>query len=259
MVLFIRKLIGKMVHRMSSLFFSGNVLKTCKLEVSCYRPYVEEINLWNHPHRFVPSSHQTAPRSPSSFSIISTTTIVKPSESPEQKSVNTTSAPNRMTRLSTGKLFDKNLCIWCMEPDESIKKKKKISQNPFYRLEQKKSWRHICACTPFLTDKEMQDRILGIIALLPKDDPFAADIHYHKRCWDKYISNIITKKCREQVQVVKSKEVDAVFIDHVQKTVCQLNELRILKALLKDYHNFSFNLSGEEKVCKTSYIKTITY
>ena len=202
---------------------------------------------------------QTAPRSPSSFYVISTTTIVKPSESPDQESVNTTSAPKRMARLSSGKLFDKDLCIWCMKPDESIKKKKKVSQNLFYRLEQKKSWRHICACTPFLTDKEMQDRILGIIALLPKDDPFAADIHYHKRCWDKYISNIITKKCREQVQVVKSKEVDAVFIDHVQKTVCQLNELRILKALLKDYHNFSFNLSGEEKVCKTSYIKTITY
>ena len=154
MVLFIRKLIGKKVHRMSSLFFSGNVLKTCKLEVSCYRLNVEEINLWNHPHQFVPSSHQTAPRSPSSFSIISTTTIVKPSESPEQESVNTTSAPKRMTRLSSGKLFDKYLCIWCMEPDESIKKKKKISQNSFYRLEQK-TWRHICACTPFLTDKEM--------------------------------------------------------------------------------------------------------
>ena len=36
---------------------------------------------------------QTTPRSPSSFSIISTTTIVKPSEPPEQESVNTTSAP----------------------------------------------------------------------------------------------------------------------------------------------------------------------
>ena len=62
---------------------------------------------------------QTAPQSPSS-SIISATTIVKPSESPEQESVNTASAPKRMTRLSSGKLFDKDLCIWCMEPDESI-------------------------------------------------------------------------------------------------------------------------------------------
>ena len=57
--------------------------------------------------------------------------------------MNTTSAPKRMTRLSSGKLFDKDLCIWCIEPDESIKKKKKISQNSFYCLKQKKSWRHI--------------------------------------------------------------------------------------------------------------------
>ena len=119
---------------------------------------------------------QTAPRSPS-FSIIST--MAKPLESPEQESVNATSGSNRMTQLSSGKRFDKDLCIWCMEPDESIKKKKKISQNPFHRLGQKKSWIHICACTLFLTDKEMRDRILGLIALFPKDDPFASDIHYH--------------------------------------------------------------------------------
>ena len=103
---------------------------------------------------------QTAPRSPSSFSIISTITIVKPPESPEQESVNTTSAPKRMTQLSRGELFDKDLCIWCMEPNESIKKKKKICQNRFYHLDQKKSWKHICACTPFLTDKEMRDRFI---------------------------------------------------------------------------------------------------
>ena len=34
---------------------------------------------------------------------------VKPSESPEQESVNTTSAPKRMTWLSSGNLFDKDL------------------------------------------------------------------------------------------------------------------------------------------------------
>ena len=59
MVLFIRKLIGKKVRRMSSLFFTGNVLETRKLEVSCNRLNVEGINLGNHLHRFVPSNHQT--------------------------------------------------------------------------------------------------------------------------------------------------------------------------------------------------------
>ena len=49
--------------------------------------------------------NQTAPQAPSSFSIISTTTIVKTSESLEQESVNTTSAPKRMARLLSGKHF----------------------------------------------------------------------------------------------------------------------------------------------------------
>ena len=102
----------------------------------------------------------------------------------------------------------------------------------------------------------MRDRILGIIALFPKDDPLATDIHYHKRCWDKYISNISTKKRWVHVQGLTSKKIDAVFIDHVQRTVCQLNEPRTSKGLLNDYHNFLFDLRGEEKVCKTSYIKT---
>ena len=90
-----------------------------------------------------------------------------------------------------------------------------------------------------------------------KDDPFAADIHYHKRCWDKYVSNISAKQDWEHVQCVTSKEVDVVFIDHVQPTICQLNEPCTLKGLLNDYHNFLFNLRGEEKVYKTSYIKTL--
>ena len=43
----------------------------------------------------------------------------------------------------------------------------------------------------------------------------------------------------------------------MQRTVCQLNEPQTLKGLLFDYHNFLFDLSGEEKVYETSYIKTL--
>ena len=39
-----------------------------------------------------------------------------------------------------------------------------------------------------------------------------------------------------------SKEVDADFIDHVQRTVYQLNEPRTLKDLLNEYHNVLFGL-----------------
>ena len=89
--------------------------------------------------------------------------------------------------------------------------------------------------------------------MFPKDDPFAANIHYHKRCWDKYISNISTKKRREHVQGVTSKEVDAVFIDHVQRKVCQLNEPRTLKGLLNDYHNFLFDFYIQNILYQNTY------
>ena len=84
----------------------------------------------------------------------------------------------------------------------------------------------------------MRDRILGIIALFPKDDPFSADIRYHKIYWDKYVGNISTKMRREHVHGVTNEEVDAVFIDHVQLSVCQLNEPRTLKSLLNYYITF---------------------
>ena len=58
MVLLTRNLIRKKVRSMSSLFLTGNVLKTCKIEVSCYRLNAKDINLPNHLHQFVPSGHQ---------------------------------------------------------------------------------------------------------------------------------------------------------------------------------------------------------
>ena len=67
----------------------------------------------------------------------------------------------------------------------------------------------------------------------------------------------VQKKRQEHVKGVTSEEVDAVFIDQMQRTVCQLNEPRTLKGLLNDYHNFLFNLRGEEKVYKASYIKIL--
>ena len=116
MVLFIRKLIGKKVHRMSSLFYrkcTKNMQTRSKLlQAKCRRDKLMEPPSWVCTIK--PSNSdikQTAPRSPSTFSIISTTTIIKPPESPEQESVNTTSVPQRMTRLLSGKRFDKDLCI----------------------------------------------------------------------------------------------------------------------------------------------------
>ena len=108
---------------------------------------------------------------------------------PPTPPVSNESTVGKSTRASIGVIFNKDLCIWCREPDEYVTKKKGKTENPWSRVEQKKSWRRICACTPFLEDPIMRERLLAIIAMFPKDDCFFADLHYHKKCWDKYVSH----------------------------------------------------------------------
>ena len=70
-------------------------------------------------------------------------------------------------------------------------------------------------CTPYLKDQKMQERIVPLIALTPKDDPFGNIIHYHKRRWYKYVSNANHSKRRDHATGVTVAEVNPVFIDHV--------------------------------------------
>ena len=124
-------------------------------------------------------------------------------------------------------------------------------------MEQKKTWHHFSACTPYLKDQKMQEGIITLIALTPKDNPFANDIHYHKQCWDKYVSNANRSKHQDHAPGVTVAEVNAVFIDHVQETVFHLKEPWTLTGLLIDYKNIMFDLWGEEKDYRTSYIKSL--
>ena len=52
-------------------------------------------------------------------------------------------------------------------------------------------------------------------------------------------------------------EVNAVFINHVQEAVFRLNEPGTLTGLLIEYKNIMFDLRGEEKDYRTSYIKSL--
>ena len=63
----------------------------------------------------------------------------------------------------------------------------------------------------------------------------------------------VQKKRQEHVKGVTSEEVDAVFIDQVQRTVCQLNEPRTLKGLLNDYHNFLFDFYIQNILYQNTY------
>ena len=95
--------------------------------------------------------------------------------------------------------------------------------------------------------------------MFPMENCFFADLHNHKKCWDKYVSNVqnTRKKCQEHVIGVSMSEINAVFIDHVERVICQLKEPRTLKGLLDDYNNILYDLTGEEKQYKTSYIRNL--
>ena len=49
--------------------------------------------------------------------------------SPPTPNTKTTPASQKRNRLSSGKIFDKDLCIWCLGPDENIKKEENRSQS----------------------------------------------------------------------------------------------------------------------------------
>ena len=66
------------------------------------------------------------------------TTIIETSVVSTQNEIaKTTPASQKRTRLSSGKIFDKDLGIWCLGPNENIKKKK-TDRNPFLSASSKK-------------------------------------------------------------------------------------------------------------------------
>ena len=58
-----------------------------------------------------------------------TTIIEASSVSTQNETEKTTPASQKRNRLSSGKIFDKDLCIWCLGPDENIKKEENRSQS----------------------------------------------------------------------------------------------------------------------------------
>ena len=89
----------------------------------------------------------------------------------------------RRTR-SKGMLHNKDLCIWCMKPED----KAHPDRDKFFLLQQQRAWQKFKAHTVYLEDMEMRDRILRIIDCT--HDPFATEIRYHRSCWCKYVTDL---------------------------------------------------------------------
>ena len=141
-----------------------------------------------------------------------------------------------------------------MEPDDHLNKKK--GPKKFFHMEQKKTWRHFCAYMPCLKDQKMGERLVTLIALIPKDNLLQMIFIIIKQCWDKYLSSANCSKHWDNAPDRTVEEVNAVFIDHVQEMVFCLNEPQALTGLLINYKNM-FDLCGEEKDYRTLYIKSL--
>ena len=82
----------------------------------------------------LPPSDSSINEQPPSLSISPptlNTTIIETLVSTQNETAKTTPAPQKRTRLLSGKIFDKDLCIWCLTPDENIKKKKEENRSQF--------------------------------------------------------------------------------------------------------------------------------
>ena len=130
----------------------------------------------------------------------------------------------RRTR-SKGMLHNKDLCIWCMKPED----KAHPDRDNFFLLKQQKAWQKFKAHTVYLEDMEMRDRILRIIYCT--HDPFATEMKYHRSCWCKYITDIYRDDQDQpdvHLQNERLSEVREMFFQHVRHVISDLNEPRTL-------------------------------
>ena len=158
----------------------------------------------------------------------------------------------RNTRKSTGVLHDKTKCVFCKLPDNH---REHIKGNKWHRIEQVRSWYTLSGCTIHLEDEDMRKRLNTFFTTIPNpESAFAADIYYHKKCWDKYISNVSSNS---PPQNVCPREIKCMFLAHVKSTIFDLNEPRTLQGLLLDYMNMFADFRASAGGVKSSWIKKL--
>ena len=167
-------------------------------------------------------------------------------EDPEPEALPVALDGNRITRQS-GPLHKKELCIWCMKPDN-----KKNTGDSFQQIQQLKAWVRFKAHTVSLKEDQMRDRILAVIAVTP--DPFATEVYYHRSCWKKYTRQTYEddNSLSIHVQNVRMTEVNEMFRPHVRTVILELNEPRTLRGLLLDYQNIAGNFGFSTEGLKTT-------
>ena len=164
----------------------------------------------------------------------------------------------RATRSSFGScgLHDKNKCVWCFKPPDA---KHPDPSNPFRCIEYKSGWEKFKRHTIYLTDPLQKERLNRLIESV-YDDPYAAEIRYHHKCWMKHVHDILKKHDDEKqaLQVnVSLREAQTEFFDIVEGVIFEQHEIRSLQSLKHDYKRtismYGFHVDG----IQSSYVKNI--
>ena len=169
-------------------------------------------------------------------------------------------SPSKRLRSSIeGPLHNASVCVWCRKGDDNKHStgKFKSVRKPFHRIGNIEAWnrfkRHIGTIQD---DDDLKERLAKLIA--STNDPFAANIGYHKKCWDKYISNSnFTDSDKIHLQNVSLLDARSLFFRHVDDVIFNQNEIRTLQSLLLDYKSIVSNHGYDVGDIKSSYLKDL--
>ena len=110
-----------------------------------------------------------------------------------------------------------------------------------------------------INETELMDRIQQVIeSVSALSDPFAADIRYHPKCWQHYVSNIgrvFESVTTMDVQSATLQEARGVFFKHVDNVIFVEHEIRSLQSLLNDYKHIVGDYGYSVGEMKSSYLK----
>ena len=157
----------------------------------------------------------------------------------------------RMSTRSNGVIYDKDLCIWCMKP----KIKRGNNREGLSVIELDATWERFKLHTVYIEDNSLRDRLNTFIDATP--DPFATEIWYHKSCLRKYFKPTYENSDDSTMATPDNRltEINALFYDHVRKSIIEWNEPRTLRSLLLDYQNIGKNFDYSLETVKTRTIK----
>ena len=164
--------------------------------------------------------------------------------------------PKKRLRSSVnGLLHDPKKCVWCRNgPDERHPDRK---TSKCHRIGNNQAWIAFKRHTITIDDDEaLKDRLNKLIETTT--DPFAADILYHKACWNKYISyKQLTDSDKLHLQNVSLSEARSLFFRHIDEVIFKQHEIRTLQSLLLEYKSIVSNHGYQVGYMKSSYLKEI--